>query len=462
MEMQILISDNEKPPGTDILIFLHFSGKVGIFGKQSANRKFKNFNRFQTLFLSQFEPMNTEQFIAHRIIKGGTGNFSAPVVRISIISVALGLAVMIVSVAITTGFQRQVRDKIIGFGSHIQIAKFDSNNSFEFEPVTKNQPFYPSIEKTQGIKHIQVFAYKAGIIKTSDQIQGVVLKGIGSDFDWSFFKDKLIEGRTFSTRDSSANDSVIISQNLAELLKIKTGDPLRMYFIIENKTRGRRFTVSGIYNTGLTEFDKKFIFGDIRHIQKLSGWEADMVSGFDVYIDDFQDLEKMTKVVYDLAGYDLNTHSIRDLYPQEFDWLDLQDMTVIIILILMALVSGMAMISTLLILILERINMIGVLKALGARNLSIRRIFLYNAAFIIGKGLLWGNIVGVSLCLLQKEFEIVKLPQESYFMSVVPINIDFLQLLMLNAVTMAACTLMLLLPSFIISRIVPVKAIRFD
>jgi len=406
--------------------------------------------------------MNTEQFIARRIIKGGTGNFSAPVVRISVISVALGLAVMIVAVAITTGFQLQVREKIIGFGSHIQVAKFDSNNSFEFEPVTKNQPFYLAKEKTKGIKHIQVFAYKSGIIKTSDQIQGVVLKGIGDDFDWSFFKDKLIEGRTFSTRDTAANDSVIISQSLAEMLKIKTGDPLRMYFIIDNKTRGRRFTVSGIYNTGLTEFDRKFIFGDIRHIQKLNGWDAGMVSGFDVYIEDFHDLDKMREIVYEQAGFDLNTHTIRDLYPQEFDWLDLQDMTVIIILILMALVSGMAMISTLLILILERINMIGVLKALGTRNLSIRRIFLYNAAYIIGKGLLWGNIVGISLCLLQKYFEIIKLPQESYFMSVVPININILHLLMLNTGTLIACTLMLLLPSFIVSRITPVKAIRFD
>ena len=406
--------------------------------------------------------MNTERFIARRLIKGGPGSFSAPVIRIAIISVVIGLAVMIVSVAIVTGFQRQIRDKIIGFGSHIQIAKFDSNNSFEFEPIDRNQAFYSSLQKTEGIKHIQVFATKAGIIKTTDQIQGVVFKGVGADFDWSFFKDKLVSGKSFSTKDTAASTEVIISKNLADLLKIKVGDPLRMYFIIENQARARRFTVSGIYNTGLAEFDLKFIFGDIRQIQKLNGWSEKQVSGFDVYINDFKDLDKMGKIVYKQAGYDLNSKTIRDLYPQMFDWLDLQDMNVIIILVLMVLVSGMAMISTLLILILERTNMIGVLKALGARNISIRRIFLYNAAYIIGKGLLYGNIAGISICLLQKYFSIVSLPQESYFMSVVPINLDLVQILLLNIGTLAVCTVMLLLPSFIVTRITPVKAIRFD
>ncbi len=406
--------------------------------------------------------MNTEQFIARRLIKGGPGSFSAPVIRIAIVSVALGLAVMIVSVAIVTGFQKQIRDKIVGFGSHIQVAKFDSNNSFEFEPISKSLAFYHQLEKTEGIKHIQVFATKAGIIKTEEQIQGVVFKGVGTDFDWSFFQDKLVEGKPFSTRDTAAGNSVIISKNLADLLKIKTGDPLRMYFIIDNAARARRFIVSGIYSTGLADFDLKFIFGDIRQIQKLNGWSPDLVSGFDVYINDFNELDKMGKVVYKAAGYDLNARTIRELYPQMFDWLDLQDMNVIIILVLMVLVSGMAMISTLLILILERTNMIGVLKALGARNMSIRRIFLYNAAYITGKGLLYGNIAGISICLLQKYFSIVSLPQESYFMSVVPINLQLIHLLILNAGTLLACTLMLLLPSFIVSRISPVKAIRFD
>jgi len=406
--------------------------------------------------------MNTEQFIARRLIKGSTGSFSAPVIRIAIISVALGLAVMIISVAIVTGFQKQIQNKIIGFGSHIQIAKYDSNNSYEFRAINKNQQFYQTLTKTPGIKHIQSFATKAGIIKTPDQIQGVVFKGLGSDFDWSFFNDKLIAGNHFSTIDTIAGTSVIISKNLADLLKIKVGDPFRMYFIIDNVARARRYTVSGLYNTGLSEFDLKFIFGDIRQIQKLNSWTQDSVSGFDVYIDDFKELDKMGKLVYDEVGYEMNARTIRELYPQMFDWLDLQDMNVIIILVLMILVSGMAMISTFLILILERTSMIGLLKALGSRDRSIRTIFLYNAAYIIGKGMLYGNLVGITLCLLQKYFNIVPLPQESYFMAYVPINLNLIHLLLLNIGTLTACTMMLVLPSYIITRISPVKAIRFD
>jgi lipoprotein-releasing system permease protein len=406
--------------------------------------------------------MNLERFIARRMIAGAPGSFSAPVIRIAILSVAIGLAVMLVSVAIVTGFQKQIRDKIVGFGSHIQIAKFDSNNSFEFSPISKNQAFIQNIAKTKGIKNIQVFATKAGIIKTNEQIQGVVFKGIGSDFDWGFFSDKLIEGKAFPTTDTITSQSVIISKNLADLLKIKVGDPLRMYFIIENQPRARRFNVSGIYSTGLAEFDLKFIFGDIRQIQKLNGWGQDSVSGFDVYINDFEQLDKMGTMVYNQVGYELNAKTIRELYPQMFDWLELQDMNVVIILLLMVLVSGMAMISTLLILILERTNMIGVLKALGARNAGIRRIFIYNAAYIIGKGLIYGNIAGIGICLLQQQFSLIGLPQESYFMSVVPINLDILHILFLNVGTLLACTLMLILPSYVITRISPVKAIRFD
>jgi len=406
--------------------------------------------------------MNMERFIARRMITGGPGSFSAPVIRIAILSVAIGLAVMIVSVAIVTGFQKQIRDKIVGFGSHIQIAKFDSNNSFEFSPINRNQTFLKTLSETKGIRNIQVFATKAGIIKTDEQIQGVVFKGVGNDFDWSFFNDKLVEGKTFRTDDTLASQSVVISKNLADLLKIKVGDPLRMYFIIENLPRARRFQVSGIYSTGLAEFDLKFIFGDIRQIQKLNGWGKDSVSGFDVYINDFAQLDKMGKLVYNSVGYELNAKTISELYPQMFDWLDLQDMNVVIILILMVLVSGMAMISTLLILILERTNMIGVLKALGAQNTGIRRIFIYNAAYIIGKGMFFGNLAGIVICLLQKYFSIVSLPQESYFMSVVPINLDIFHILLLNIGTVLACTLMLILPSYVVTRISPVKAIRFD
>jgi lipoprotein-releasing system permease protein len=370
--------------------------------------------------------------------------------------------VMIIAVAIVTGFQQQIRDKITGFGAHIQIARFNSSNSFEYPAIKMNQSFYPSLKNEKGIRHVQVFATKAGIVQTEDQIQGVVVKGVGNDFDWSFFKDKLVEGKTFEAGREEPNDSVLISQGLADLLRLKTGDPLRTYFIMDQQARGRRFIISGIYNTGLEEFDKLYVFGDIRQIQKLNGWDSISVSGFEVMIDDFNRLEELTKVVYGEIGYELDARSIRDIYPQLFDWLELQDMNVLIILVLMVLVSAIAMISTLLVLILERTSMIGLLKALGMQNSGIRKVFFYHAVYIIGQGLLIGNFFGIGLCLLQHYFGIIRLPEASYFMNVVPIHLDFLQLIILNLGTLAICSAFLILPSFIIARISPVKAIRME
>jgi len=376
--------------------------------------------------------------------------------------IALGLTVMIVAVAIVTGFQQQIRNKVIGFGAHIQIAYFDSNNSFEFKPVDCNQPFLHALQKTNGIRHVQAFGTKAGMIKTKDQIQGVVLKGIDSDFDWSFFKDKLVEGSLFRVSDTKDNDSVIISKSLASLLNVHIGENLRMYFIVDNKARGRKFVISGIYDTGLAEFDLMYVYGDIGHIRKLNGWTKSQVSGFEVFINNFKQLDEMAAKVNDATGFDLKTQTIRELYPQMFDWLDLQDMNVIIILALMVLVAAITMISTLLILILERTQMIGTLKALGASDASVRKIFLYQAAFILGRGLLWGNIAGIALCLAQQQWGIMKLPQESYFVSVVPVNLSLIHLAIINTGTLIVCMMMLVLPSYVISRISPIKAIRFN
>jgi len=346
--------------------------------------------------------MNFELFVARRIVSKSGANFSRPIIRIAVVSIILGLAVMIVSVAIVTGFQRQIQEKIIGFGSHIQILRYDSNLSLETEPVSTNQEFYPGLTEVDGIRHIQVFGIKAGLLKTEEQIQGVVLKGIGSDYDWSFFKEKLVEGQPVIVNDSTKSDDVLISRNFASKLKLKLGDDIRMYFIIDNITRGRKFKIAGIYETGLEDFDNTFVIGDIKHIQKLNNWEENQVTGFEVIIDDFDRLDELGEYIYNTIGYDLDARSIKHIYPQIFDWLSLQDMNVIIILALMVMVAAITMISTLLILILERTNMIGVLKALGSKNWSVRKIFLYNAMYIIGKGLLWGNIVGIAICLLQK------------------------------------------------------------
>lgn len=414
--------------------------------------------------MNQFN-VNTELFIAKRIFSvKELGSLSRPAVRVAIVSIVLSIAVMIVSVAIVTGFQNEIRDKVIGFGAHIQISKFDSNESMEAQPIDKNQTFYPSFDTVPGIRHIQVYATKAGIIKTDDQMEGVVLKGIGSDFDWSFFKNRIVDGKTFDVKDSVKSKDVIISKLLAGRLKLKTGDSIRMYFIMKDQTqpKGRKFHVSGIYETGLEEFDKIYVIGDIAQIQSLNKWTKNQVAGFEVILNDFNDLDEMSEFVYGNIGYDLDSKNIEQLNPQIFDWLGLQDMNVIIILTLMIIVAAINMISCLLILILERTTMIGTLKALGAKNVSIRKIFLYTAANLIGKGLLWGNIIAIVLCLVQQQFGIITLPQESYYVSTVPINLNIFHLLLLNAGTLLVCMVILIIPSFIISKISPVKAIRFS
>jgi len=384
-------------------------------------------------------------------------------VRLGIISVALGLSVMIISVSIVTGFQNQIRNKVIGFGSHITITNFEVNSSYEPSPLSIHQPFYPSLDTLPGIKHIQVFATKAGIIKTEDQIEGVILKGIGSDYDWSFFKDKITEGKHLTVTDSLKTDDVIISKNLAARLKLSLEEPLFMYFIIQDEMqpRGRKFNICGIFETGLEEFDKLYIIGDIYHIQKLNKWENDQVGGFEVLIDNYDQVETMGELVYKQIGYELNSKTIKQLHPQIFEWLSLQDMNVIVIISLMVLVAGITMISTLLILILEKTSMIGTLKAFGTTNRSIRKIFLYNAIYIIGKGLIWGNAIALGLSLLQLKTGLFKLNQESYYVSEIPVNLQLSHFIIINVGTMIVCTLMLIIPTYIITKISPVKAIRF-
>ena len=405
--------------------------------------------------------MNTELFIARRILSRNKANFSRPVVRIAILSIGLGLTVMFVAVAILTGFQKEVREKVIGFGAHIQISHYDENSSLETKPISTHQDFYPSLETIKGIRHIQVYATKAGIIKTADQIQGIVLKGIGPDYDLTFFSNKIIAGHFPHLSDTGKTNDVLVSKNLAALLKLRLNDDIRMYFISGTTTLGRKFHIAGIYETGLEEFDKVYVLCDIKHIQKLNNWQPDEVGGFEVILDNFNDLDKMGKYIYHKIGMTLDAKTIRDLYPQIFDWLDLQDINVLIILVLMVLVSGITMISTLLILILERTNMIGILKALGMPNGGIRRVFLINAAYIIGQGLFWGNLIGITLCIVQQKYGIITLPQESYYVSVVPVNLDGWNILLLNAGTVVVCLAMLLVPSYVTSRISPVRAIRF-
>ena len=408
--------------------------------------------------------MKLEFFIAKRIIAKNKANFSRPIVRIAVLSIALGVAVMIVSVAIVTGFQKEIRNKVIGFGGHIIISNYDENVSMESSPVSINQKFYPSLSQEEGIDHIQVYATKAGIIKADEEIQGVVLKGVGSDFDWSFFNDKIIKGKSFTVSDTGKTNDILVSEYVASQLKLDTGQSLLMYFINKEQVQPsvRKFRISGIYNTGLEEFDKIYVIGDIHHIQRLNNWDSTQVGGFEVMIKNFKDLDKITESVYNQIDYNLNCTNVKQQYPQIFDWLDFQDVNVTIIIVMMVIVAAINMISALLILIIEKTTLIGVLKALGMRNWSIRKIFLYNASYLIIRGLIWGNIIALVFCFVQKFFGIIKLDPASYYVREVPINLDVLNMLLINFGTIAVCVFVLIIPTYVVTRISPVRAIRFS
>jgi lipoprotein-releasing system permease protein len=379
--------------------------------------------------------------------------------------------IMILSVAVVTGFKKEIRDKVIGFGSHIQLVNFDSNSSFETIPVSKNQPWLQKLISMEGISHVEVFATKPGIIKTDDEMTGIVLKGVGPDFDWRFFRENLVAGSVFSVSDTGSTDNVLISRQVASMMKLKIGDPMYCYFLNDqaNNQRMRKFHVEGIYQSSLEEFDRLFVLADIEQVRKLNNWQPDQVSGFEIAVKHFDQLDDMTRNVKNLTLHYseqdstiLRTISITSRYPQIFDWLNLLDMNVWIILTLIILVAGFNMVSGLLILILERTTMIGTLKAVGDTNRSIRKIFLYLAFFLIGRGMLWGNIAGIGICFLQSYFHIFRLDAASYYLQYVPINLKITDILMLNAGTLVITLLMLIVPSWYVSRISPDRALRFD
>ena len=407
--------------------------------------------------------MNVEYFIAKRLFtaKEKNNRYTKPILRIAILAIALSVAVMLLSITVLTGFKNEISSKIIGFGSHITITNFTNNQSYESEPIELNQEFYPSITKQKGIKHIQTFATKAGIIKTEDEILGMVLKGISSDFDPSFFEKNIVEGQVPTYNDTLTSNKVMISKSVADILQLNLGEKLIMYFV-EKPPRVRKFEIAGIYETGFADFDDLIIMSDIRHIQKLNGWENNQVGGFEILIDNFDELDEITAKVYEKIPYNLNAQSIKEKNPQLFDWLDLQDINVRVILILMLIVGGVNMVTALLILILERTRLVGILKALGATNWSVRKVFLYNAVYLILKGLFWGNIIGLGIAFLQYKFQFISLDPSIYYMSTVPIHFNLMHILMLNLGTLLVCWLILIIPSIIITKITPVKAIRFE
>ncbi|MCK5067407.1 MAG: ABC transporter permease [Bacteroidales bacterium] len=414
--------------------------------------------------------MNTELFIVRRMIgsrKAGR-SFSRSIVSIAIFGIALSLAVMIVAVAIVTGFKNEISNKVTGFGAHIQILNLDSNLSYETIPVPAGLEGVTRISELEGIRNIQPFAIKAGIIKTGEAIHGAVLKGIDGSFDWGFIEEHLTEGALFTVTDTARTNNVVLSRSTASLLKLGIGDRFTMYFI-QDPPRARTFTIAGIYNTSLEEFDRLYIFADIKQVQRLNNWHDGEVSGYEVLINDMDDLTELTAAVRGQVAFDfmddgsrLKVENIREKNTQIFDWLKLQDMNVVVLVILMLVVAGFNMISGLLILILERTSMIGILKALGTKNASVRKIFLYQSGYLTLVGLAWGNLFGLAICLAQKYLNLVPLDPGSYYLDTVPINLNLLHLLALNAGTMAITFLFLLLPSMIIARISPDKSIRFN
>jgi lipoprotein-releasing system permease protein len=416
--------------------------------------------------------MNTELFIARRLFssKDKTQKMSRRIVRMAVAGISLGMVVMILAIAIVTGFQNEIEAKVNGFAAHLQIVSYDSNQSYQTNPINKEQAFLEGLKTMPGIQHVQQYATKPGMIKTEDEIQGVVLKGIAPDFDWSFFENNKVSGERIKL-DSLRTDGVWISEQISTLLKLNLGDSFRMYFLNENETapRIRQFHVEGIYRTGLEEFDLMFMLIDIRHIQRLNSWEDNEISGYEIFVENLDAVDELEYQIRDLILESLSedepllrVFNVKRKFPYIFDWLKLLDMNVWIILALMVLVAGFNMVSGLLVIILERTQMIGVLKSLGAANANVRKIFLYLSAFLIGKGLLWGNVLGITICLVQHHFQLLHLDPTSYYVDTVPINLSIIHLLLLNAGALIVTLFMLLGPSYFVSRIAPEKTIRFD
>lgn len=448
--------------------------------------------------------MNITHFIARRIALSEQKTFSRLIIRIAIGAVAVSVAVMIVATALIAGFKEEIRAKIFGFWGHIHITEPNISHSLvDLAPINKNQDFYATLTETGrikyfedgmllgrevsrekmtrgGIRHIQVFALKPGMIQFKNEIEGIVLKGVGPDYDWSFLQNYIQEGRPLdlaglstettdstTTEDGSAEDQIskeiLISRQTADRLQIGVGDEFIVNFVEEKGSQlKRRFSVAGIYKTGLEEYDRKFALVDIRQIQKLMGWSADEISGFEVILDDITDLKPFNDYIfYDVIPNNLYSESIRDRAPEIFDWLDLQDVNEVVILGLMIIVAVINMMTALLILILERTNMIGTLKAMGTSDWDIRKMFLFFAGYIILLGLFWGNLIGLVVCFIQDRFELIRLSEADYYLSVAPVHVNVWTLLVLNLGTLGIILLFLVIPSYIVTRISPVKAIRF-
>ncbi len=417
--------------------------------------------------------MNFPLFIARRIYSDHIGDqqkVSKPAIRIAVAGVAIGLAVMIISVCVVLGFKHTIRDKVVGFGSHIQVANFYTLQSSAIDqPVAIGDSMMNVLKRTDGVKHVQRFAMKQGILKTDNDFLGVMFKGVGPEFDSTFIHKSMVEGSIPHFSDQQSTNRILISKDMASKLRVKAGDRIFAYFIGEGGVRTRRFTISGVYQTNLAQYDKTTCFCDLYTARKLNAWTDDMVTGAELTVNDFKQLSTTANDIInrvnrtqDQYGNTFSSKTIRELSPQIFSWLDLLDLNVWIILAIMTAVAVVTMISGLLIIILERTTMIGVLKALGARNSTVRHTFLWFAAFIIGKGLLIGDALALILILLQKLTGFAKLDPQTYYVDVVPVELDWMLIVALNIATMLIALFVLIAPSYLVSHIHPAKSMRYE
>lgn len=410
--------------------------------------------------------MNLEYFIAKRLIasKSYKSSVSSPIIKIAILAIALSILMMIMSVATGVGLQEKIREKISAFNGHVIVSNFDDNQSqVTAEPIDSKLLPVSQLKKNNFVTHVQPIITKGALIRTETDVEGIIFKGVDTSYRWDNLKEFLVEGKIPTYKEGDINE-VLISQFLASRLKLKVGSSFNTFFM---KTQGklpsvRKFKIAGIYNSGFQEFDSSYIIGNIEHLQRINKWQPNQVGAYEVFIDDFSKLNERAEEIYKTIPPTFNSASISEKYFSVFEWLKLFDFNILVILIIMIGVATINMVVALLVLILERTQLIGMLKALGANNWSVRKIFLYNAAHLISRGLLWGNGIAIVLLVIQKQFEIIKLNPESYYVSTAPVDINILHILLLNAGTVLICVLILLIPSYLITKISPIKALKFD
>ena len=400
--------------------------------------------------------------MARKMLKGESSGFSRPIVRLSVAGVALGVVVMLVSIAVTVGYKQVIRDKVVALGSHIRISNYDMNYSFEPVPFEKNRPFVEEIKAMPEVQSVQCYSTKSGVIKTDDQVEGVVLKGIDQSFDKAHFKQNLIKGELLFLEDTVPSKEIIISSALSKKLKLQLGDKVRTYFV-QDPPMQRSFTVVGIYETGLPEYDNQMALVDLRQIQKLNQWDSSLVGGIEVLLHDFDQVDEISDVINKKVGYDLKAESIKEVFPEIFQWIALFDTNVIVLLIITFCVCMITMMSAFFIIVIEQTPTIGLLKTIGMKTKSVGALFMMIASDILLRGLLWGNVVALTVCLLQQQFHWVRLDAATYYVSFVPVEFNIPLILAVNAAVFVLCLAVLVIPAYLVARkSSPLAAIKFD